>query len=43
MLNGPNECYPPIKKLALALVLVVRKLHPYLQAHPIWIVIDQPL
>nr|XP_009387907.1 PREDICTED: uncharacterized protein LOC103974748 [Musa acuminata subsp. malaccensis] len=35
VLNGPEERYPPIEKLALALVLTARKLRPYFQAHPI--------
>ncbi|XP_064955577.1 uncharacterized protein LOC135607564 [Musa acuminata AAA Group] len=32
-LNGPEERYPPIEKLALALVLAARKLHAYFQTH----------
>ncbi|XP_064974992.1 uncharacterized protein LOC135618019 [Musa acuminata AAA Group] len=35
VLNGPEERYPPIEKLALALVFTARKLCPYFQAHPI--------
>ncbi|XP_065050312.1 uncharacterized protein LOC135680360 [Musa acuminata AAA Group] len=35
ILNGPEERYPPIEKLALALILSVRKLRPYFQAHPV--------
>ncbi|XP_064983502.1 uncharacterized protein LOC135623960 [Musa acuminata AAA Group] len=43
ILNGPEERYPPIEKLALALVLSARKLRPYFQAHPVEVVTDQPL
>uniref|UniRef100_A0A804HWW3 Uncharacterized protein n=1 Tax=Musa acuminata subsp. malaccensis TaxID=214687 RepID=A0A804HWW3_MUSAM len=43
VLNGPEERYPPIEKLALALVLSARKLHPYFQAHPVEAITDQPL
>ncbi|MCQ7691381.1 reverse transcriptase domain-containing protein, partial [Salmonella enterica] len=43
MLSGPEERYPPIEKLALALVLSARKLRPYFQAHPIEVLTDQPL
>ncbi|XP_064992487.1 uncharacterized protein LOC135629221 [Musa acuminata AAA Group] len=35
VLNGLEERYPPIEKLALALVLSARKLRPYFQAHPV--------
>ncbi|XP_065017249.1 uncharacterized protein LOC135643811 [Musa acuminata AAA Group] len=43
VLNGPEERYPPIEKLALALVLSARKLRPYFQAHPVEVITDQPL
>ncbi|XP_065007630.1 uncharacterized protein LOC135674021 [Musa acuminata AAA Group] len=43
MLSGPEERYPPIEKLALALVLSARKLRPYFQAHPMEVITDQPL
>ncbi|XP_065050236.1 uncharacterized protein LOC135680283 [Musa acuminata AAA Group] len=43
VLNGPEERYPLIEKLALALVLTARKLRPYFQAHPIEVIINQPL
>ncbi|XP_065039398.1 uncharacterized protein LOC135673926 [Musa acuminata AAA Group] len=43
VLSGPEERYSPIEKLALALVLSVRKLCPYFQAHPVEVVTDQPL
>ncbi|XP_065045942.1 uncharacterized protein LOC135677511 [Musa acuminata AAA Group] len=42
VLNEPEERYPPIERLALALVLAARKLRPYLQAHPIEVITDQP-
>ncbi|XP_064940576.1 uncharacterized protein LOC135594082 [Musa acuminata AAA Group] len=43
VLNGPEERYPPIERLALALVLVARKLCPYFQAHLIEVITDQLL
>ncbi|XP_065036645.1 uncharacterized protein LOC135672121 [Musa acuminata AAA Group] len=43
MLSRPEGRYPPIEKLALALVLSVRKLRPYFQAHPIEVITDRPL
>ncbi|XP_064979374.1 uncharacterized protein LOC135620371 [Musa acuminata AAA Group] len=43
VLSGPEERYPPIEKLALALVLSARKLRPYFQAHLVEIITDQPL
>nr|XP_009386626.1 PREDICTED: uncharacterized protein LOC103973709 [Musa acuminata subsp. malaccensis] len=43
MLSGLEERYPPIEKLALALVLSARKLRPYFQAHTIEVITDQPL
>nr|XP_009409822.1 PREDICTED: uncharacterized protein LOC103991997 [Musa acuminata subsp. malaccensis] len=43
VLSGPEGCYPPIEKLALALVLSARKLRPYFQAHPVEVITDQPL
>ncbi|XP_065033836.1 uncharacterized protein LOC135666192 [Musa acuminata AAA Group] len=43
VLSGPKERYPPIEKLALALVLSARKLCPYFQAHPVEVITDQPL
>uniref|UniRef100_A0A804J640 Uncharacterized protein n=1 Tax=Musa acuminata subsp. malaccensis TaxID=214687 RepID=A0A804J640_MUSAM len=43
VLSGPEERYPPIEKLALALVLSARKLRPYFQAHPVEVITDQPL
>ncbi|XP_064987296.1 uncharacterized protein LOC135626034 [Musa acuminata AAA Group] len=43
VLSGPEERYPPIEKLSLTLVLSVRKLRPYFQAHPVEVITDQPL
>nr|XP_009388298.1 PREDICTED: uncharacterized protein LOC103975116 [Musa acuminata subsp. malaccensis] len=43
VLNGPEERYPPIEKLALALVLSARNLRPYFQAHPVEVITGQPL
>ncbi|XP_064944556.1 uncharacterized protein LOC135596437 [Musa acuminata AAA Group] len=43
VLRGPKICYPPIERLALALVLTAQKLRPYFQAHTIRVVTDQPL
>ena len=42
-LRGTKERYPPMKKLAFALVNAARKLKPYFQAHTIVILIDKPL
>ncbi|CAL9104771.1 unnamed protein product, partial [Musa textilis] len=43
ILKGPEERYPPIERLALALVLAARKLRPYFQTHPIEVITNQPL
>nr|XP_009387619.1 PREDICTED: uncharacterized protein LOC103974492 [Musa acuminata subsp. malaccensis] len=43
VLSGPEEHYPPIEKLALALVLSAWKLRPYFQAHPVEVITNQPL
>nr|XP_009383140.1 PREDICTED: uncharacterized protein LOC103970956 [Musa acuminata subsp. malaccensis] len=43
VLNGPEEQYPSLEKLALALVLASRKLRPYFEAHTIEVITDQPL
>ncbi|XP_065015425.1 uncharacterized protein LOC135642869 [Musa acuminata AAA Group] len=40
---SPHARYPPIEKLALALVLSARKLRPYFQAHTVEVITDQPL
>ncbi|XP_065004118.1 uncharacterized protein LOC135636357 [Musa acuminata AAA Group] len=43
ILSGLEGRYPPIEKLALALVLSARKLRPYFQAHPIEVITDRSL
>ncbi|XP_065017705.1 uncharacterized protein LOC135644166 [Musa acuminata AAA Group] len=43
VLGGPEGRYPPIEKLALALVLSARKLRPYFQAYTVEVITDQPL
>ena len=43
MLRGTEERYPQIKKLAFALIIAVRKLKPYFQAHIIIVLTDKPL
>nr|XP_009395688.1 PREDICTED: uncharacterized protein LOC103980886 [Musa acuminata subsp. malaccensis] len=43
VLNEPKKRYPPIERLALALVLIAQKLRPYFQAHPIEVITDQLL
>lgn len=35
--------YPPLEKLAFALVTIARRLRPYFQAHPIVVLTNQPL
>lgn len=42
-LRGAEERYPPIKKLAFALVMAAHKLRPYFQAHTIIILANKPL
>jgi hypothetical protein len=42
-LHGAEERYPQIEKLAFALVMALRKLRPYFQAHTIRILIEYPL
>ncbi|XP_039146852.1 uncharacterized protein LOC120284115 [Dioscorea cayenensis subsp. rotundata] len=43
VLQGAESRYPFAERVALALVLASRKLRPYFQAHPIVVLIDQPL
>ncbi|URD93608.1 Retrotransposon protein [Musa troglodytarum] len=43
VLRGPEQRYPPIERLALALILAARKLRPYFQAHTIEVMTNQPL
>ena len=35
--------YPKMKKLALALVIAMRKLRPYFHSHPVWVFTNYPL
>ena len=42
-LHDAEERYPPIKKLAFALVMAARKFKPYFQAHTVIILTDKPL
>ena len=42
-LRGAEERYPPMEKLAFALVTAARKLKPYFQAHTVNVMTDKPL
>ena len=42
-LRGAEERYPPMEKLAFALVTAARKLHPYFQAHTGVLLTNHPL
>ena len=42
-LCGVEERYPPMEKLAFALVTIARKLKPYFQAHTVVVLTDKPL
>ena len=42
-LCGAEERYPPMEKLAFALVTAAHKLKPYFQAHTIVVLTDRPL
>ena len=42
-LCGAEERYPPMEKLAFALVTAARKLKPYFQAHTVIVLTDKPL
>ena len=42
-LHGVEERYPPMEKLAFALVTVARKLKPYFQAHTVVVLTDRPI
>ena len=42
-LRGVEERYPPMEKLAFALVTAAYKLKPYFQAHMVIVLIDKPL
>ena len=41
--KGAEERYPPMEKLAFALITVARKLQPYFQAHTIVLLTNHPL
>ena len=41
--SGAEERYPPMEKLAFALVTAARKLKPYFQAHTVIVLTDKPL
>ena len=43
VLRGAEERYPPMEKLAFALVTAARKLKPYFQAHTVVVLTDRPL
>ena len=42
-LHGAEERYPPMEKLAFALVMATRKLKPYFQAHMVVVLTNRPL
>jgi len=42
-LRRAEEKYPPMEKLAFALVTATRKLKPYFQAHTVVVLTDKPL
>ena len=42
-LRGAEERYPPMEKLAFALVMAARKLKPYFQAHSVVVLTNRPL
>ena len=42
-LHGAEDRYPPMEKLAFALVMATRKLKPYFQAYMMIILTDKPL
>ena len=41
--QGAKASYPRMEKIAFALLVASRKLHPYFQAHHIVVMIDQPI
>ena len=43
VLRGAEERYPPMEKLAFALVTAARKLKPYFQAHTVIVLTNKPL
>ena len=42
-LRGAEERYPPMEKLAFALVTTTHKLKPYFQAYTVVVLTDKPL
>lgn len=42
-MQGAEVWFPPLEKLALALVVAAQHLRPYFQAHPIHMLTDAPL
>ena len=42
-LKGVGARYPPMEKLAFALIMIAHKLRPYFQAHTIVVQIEKPL
>ena len=42
-LRGAEERYPPMEKLAFALVTTAHKLKPYFQAYTMVVLTDKPL
>ncbi|GJT40050.1 reverse transcriptase domain-containing protein [Tanacetum coccineum] len=42
-LQGPELNYTPMEKLVLALVFAAKRLRRYFQAHPIAVIMDQPI
>ncbi|KAL0456221.1 UNVERIFIED_CONTAM: hypothetical protein Slati_0961300 [Sesamum latifolium] len=43
VLNGAESRYPPIEKMALALVIIARKLRPYFLSYPVRVRTNTPL
>ncbi|KAL0411429.1 UNVERIFIED_CONTAM: hypothetical protein Slati_3732600 [Sesamum latifolium] len=43
VLNGTESRYPPIEKMAMALVITARKLRPYFLSYPVWVRTNTPL
>ncbi|KAL0381369.1 UNVERIFIED_CONTAM: hypothetical protein Sangu_0201200 [Sesamum angustifolium] len=43
VLQGAEPNYPPIEKLALALIVAARKLHPDFQSHQVMVLTNQSL
>ncbi|KAK3022653.1 hypothetical protein RJ639_045419 [Escallonia herrerae] len=43
VLQGAELCYPTTEKLAFALLIAARKLHPYFQSHTIMVLTDKLL